>query len=73
MYQSDKVISELDFLSRFIPKGFQIHAVTGTDGKSTTSHILFHFLRAGFPDMPVYLGGNFGTALADILLEIGKK
>ncbi len=73
VYQTDKVVSELDFLSRFIPKGFQIHAVTGTDGKSTTSSILFHFLHAGFPDMPVYLGGNFGTALADILLEIRKK
>jgi UDP-N-acetylmuramoylalanine-D-glutamate ligase len=44
VYQSDKVISELDFLSRFVPKGFQIHAVTGTDGKSTTSWILYHFL-----------------------------
>lgn len=73
IYQNDKVTSELDFLSRFIPKWFQIHAVTGTDGKSTTCSILYHFLHAGFPDVPVYLGGNFGTALADILLEIDQK
>lgn len=72
-YQSGKVLSELDFLSRFVPKGFQIHAVTGTDGKSTTSSLLYHFLHAGFPDLPVYLGWNFGVPFADILLEIRKK
>jgi len=44
VYDSGKVLSELDFLSKYIPKGFQIHAVTGTDGKSTTSWILYNFL-----------------------------
>jgi UDP-N-acetylmuramoylalanine-D-glutamate ligase len=73
VYQTDTIISELDFLFPFVPKGFQIHAVTGTDGKSTTSSILYHFLLAGFPDTPVYLGGNFGTPLADVLLEIQQK
>lgn len=73
IYESDKVISELDFLARYIPKWFQIHAVTGTDGKSTTSWVLFHFLQAGLPETPVYLGGNFWTALADLLLEIDDK
>ena len=73
IYESDLVLSELDFLSKYIPKGFQIHAVTGTDGKSTTSSLLFHFLRDGFPESPVYLGGNFGTPFADILSEILQK
>lgn len=73
VYQSDKLLSELDFLSRFVPKGFLIHAVTGTDGKSTTSWILSHFLSKWFPDVPVYLGGNFGMPFAEILLEIQKK
>lgn len=73
VYESEKVISELDFLSKFIPDWFQVHAVTGTDGKSTTSLILYHFLQAGFPDIPVYLGGNFWIAFAEILLEIFEK
>ncbi len=73
VYQTDKIISELDYLFSYVPKGFQLHAVTGTDGKSTTSSVLYHFLTAGFPDVPVYLGGNFGTPLADILLEIQEK
>lgn len=45
VYQTEKILSELDFLSQFVPKGFQIHAITGTDGKSTTSHILYYFLK----------------------------
>ena len=73
VYESDKVLSELDFLSKYIPKWFQIHAVTWTDGKSTTSWLLFHFLQAGFPELPVYLGGNFWTAFADILLDVYEK
>lgn len=73
VYQTDKIISELDYLFSCIPKGFQIHAITGTDGKSTTSSILYHFLKAGFPETAVYLGGNFGTPLADIILEIKKQ
>lgn len=73
VYESDKILSELDFLSKYIPKWFQIHSVTGTDGKSTTSWLLFHFLQAGFPEIPVYLGGNFWTAFADVLCEILQK
>lgn len=73
VYESGKVLSELDFLSKYIPKWFQVHAVTGTDGKSTTSWILYHFLLKWFPDVPVYLGGNFGTPLADVLIEINQK
>jgi len=70
IYETWMVVSELDFLYPHIPTGFQIHAVTGTDGKSTTAWILYNFLKFGFPDSPVYLWGNFGTPLADILWEI---
>lgn len=73
VYASNKVMSELDFLYKYVPKGFQIHAVTGTDGKSTTSHILYHFLKAWFPDSPIYIGGNFGIPFADVLSEISEK
>jgi len=73
VYQSEKTVCELDFLARYIPKWFQIHAVTWTDGKSTTSFVLYHFLKAGFPETPIYLGGNFGNPLADILHDIREK
>ncbi len=70
VYESWKVISELDFLAPYIPSGFQIHAVTGTDGKSTTSWILYNFLKSWLPETPIYLGWNFGTPLAEIVEEI---
>ncbi|MFA6079870.1 MAG: UDP-N-acetylmuramoyl-L-alanine--D-glutamate ligase [Candidatus Gracilibacteria bacterium] len=73
IYETDIIVSELDFLFPHIPTGFQIHAITGTDGKSTTAWILYHFLKSGLPDSPVYLGGNFGTPLADIIGDIKKN
>lgn len=73
IFETGLIVSELDFLFSYVPKGFQIHAVTGTDGKSTTSWILYHFLRDGFNDASVYLGGNFGIPFADIVSEIMDK
>lgn len=73
IYETWLVVSELDFLFPYIPTWFQIHAVTGTDGKSTTSWILYHFLKFWLPDSPVYLWGNFWTPLADIVGEIKKN
>lgn len=70
IYESWKIVSELDFLFSFIPSWFQIHAITWTDGKSTTSWILYNFLKFWVPDSTVYIWGNFGTPLADIVLEI---
>lgn len=70
IYTTWKVVSELDFLAPHIPSGFQIHAITGTDGKSTTSWILYNFLKFWLPETTVYLGWNFGTPLADIVSEI---
>lgn len=38
-------ISELDFSYRYLPKGFRICAITGTDGKSTTTWIAYNLLK----------------------------
>lgn len=46
IFQSTKLVSELDFAVRYLPEGFQLHVVTGTDGKSTTAWMLYHALRA---------------------------
>jgi UDP-N-acetylmuramoylalanine--D-glutamate ligase len=44
--------------------------VTGTKGKTTTSH-LAHALLAADPSHPAILGGNMGEPLIDRLAEIG--
>ena len=73
IYETEIVMSELDFLYPFIPVWFQIHTVTGTDGKSTTSWILYNFLKFWLLDTPVYLGGNFWIPLADIVVDIRNQ
>jgi UDP-N-acetylmuramoylalanine--D-glutamate ligase len=74
IYETGKVISELDFACQYLPSGFQTIAVTGTDGKSTTSWILFSILQKEyFGKKSVYLSGNFDIPFSATLTEILKK
>jgi UDP-N-acetylmuramoylalanine--D-glutamate ligase len=74
IYQTGKVLSELDFAYRYLPKGFRICSVTGTDGKSTTSWILYNILEKEFSvKKSVYLSGNFDIPFSATVLEILKK
>jgi UDP-N-acetylmuramoylalanine--D-glutamate ligase len=58
-------ISELEFAYRYLQS--PVIAVTGTNGKSTTTALLAHLLsRAGF-DAPA--AGNIGVALSEIALR----
>jgi UDP-N-acetylmuramoylalanine--D-glutamate ligase len=60
-----KVISEIEFGSMFY-SGFTI-AITGSNGKTTTSGLFYHILKnAGFD---VELGGNYGKSFARIVSE----
>jgi len=59
------VISEIEFGHRFY-KGFTI-AVTGSNGKTTTSGLLYHMLKSAGKN--VALGGNYGKSYARILAE----
>ncbi|WP_420577747.1 UDP-N-acetylmuramoyl-L-alanine--D-glutamate ligase [Ekhidna sp.] len=62
------VISEIEFAYRFIDKA-KVIAITGTNGKTTTSMLTYHLLKtAGYK---VALGGNVGTSLAALVAEGG--
>lgn len=62
------VISEIEFAYRFINKA-KVIAITGTNGKTTTSLLTYHLLKtAGFK---VALGGNIGKSLAALVAEGG--
>ena len=60
-----QVLSELELASWFV--NVPIVAVTGTNGKTTTTSLIGHILqRAG---RKVFVGGNIGTPLSDLLLS----
>lgn len=62
------VISEIEFAYRFINKA-KVIAITGTNGKTTTSLLTYHLLKtAGYK---VALGGNIGHSLAALVAEGG--
>jgi len=74
IYQSGKILAELDFAYQFLPKNFDIVSITGTDGKSTTSWIVYNILQKEFfGKKSVYLSGNFDIPFSATILEILKK
>ena len=60
------VIGELELAWRLIPNPFI--AVTGTNGKTTTTELLAHLHRAA--GLPVAVAGNVGTPLASLVGEV---
>jgi len=63
-----EVIGELELAFRFF--GGEVIAVTGTDGKSTTTKLTYLMLSSYMPH--VYEAGNIGTPLSEIVLKDPK-
>ena len=64
------VVSEIEFAYQFIQKS-KVIAITGTNGKTTTSKLIYHLLKvAGYK---VALGGNIGTSLSRLVAEGGLR
>lgn len=60
-----KRIGEMEFAARFLTA--KIAAVTGTNGKSTTTALAGHLLATGGVD--VAIAGNIGHALSNVAIE----
>lgn len=60
-----KVISEIEFASLHYTG--TVLAITGSNGKTTTSGLLYHLLKCAGLD--VMLGGNYGDSFAGILCD----
>ncbi|MFL5817158.1 MAG: UDP-N-acetylmuramoyl-L-alanine--D-glutamate ligase [Conexibacter sp.] len=61
------VVGELELAWRLLPNDFV--AVTGTNGKTTTTELIGHIHREA--GLPVAVAGNVGTALASLVGELG--
>ncbi len=59
------VINELEFAVRYTKA--HIIAITGTNGKTTTTSLVYHLLKTAGLDVAV--GGNIGTSFARLLTE----
>lgn len=67
--QGISVISEIEFAFRYMEREAKVIAITGTNGKTTTSLLTYHLLKsAGFK---VALGGNVGVSLAKLVADGG--
>ncbi len=64
------VINEMEVAYNFIPKGVTIIGVTGSNGKTTTTTIVYEILKK--MNQKVVLGGNIGIPLCDIVLDLEK-
>lgn len=74
IYTTDKVIAELDFAASLLPWWFRIFAITGTDGKSTTSWMLYSILqKLNFNKRNTYISGNFENPLSATVRDILEK
>lgn len=63
--------SEVEFFCEHTPA--RIIAITGSDGKTTTSTLTSLILKEGYTCGKIYLGGNIGTPLFPLLDEIGEN
>lgn len=61
------VISEIEFAFCYMHPDAKIIAITGTNGKTTTTLLAYHLLRSAGLD--VALGGNVGVSLARLVSE----
>jgi UDP-N-acetylmuramoylalanine--D-glutamate ligase len=62
-----EIIGEVELAARFVQE--PIVGITGTNGKSTTTALTAHLLRAA--GLRVFAGGNLGNALSNRVLEGG--
>jgi len=62
-----EIVSEMELASRFVTA--PILAVGGTNGKTTTTTLLGEMVKAELGSEKVFVGGNIGTPLTQLLLD----
>lgn len=62
------VINEVEMSYRLLPKDVTIIGITGSNGKTTTTSLVYEILKSA--KLPVLLAGNIGFPLSSILNEI---
>ncbi len=63
------IIPEIEFGFNLI--NGKIIAITGTNGKTTTSHLVYNILKENLKGERVFIGGNIGKPLTDLYYRKG--
>lgn len=63
-----KVVNEMEVAYHYLPNNVKIIGITGSNGKTTTTTILYNLLK--LHNQNVFLGGNIGYPLSEIINEI---
>ena len=63
-----KIINEIEMAYHFLPKNTKIVGITGSNGKTTTTTLIYEILKKKYDN--VYLGGNIGFPLSQIVNDI---
>ncbi|MCI9234051.1 MAG: UDP-N-acetylmuramoyl-L-alanine--D-glutamate ligase [Bacilli bacterium] len=63
-----KIINEVELAYHFLPKNTHIIAVTGSNGKTTTTTLIYEFLKQ--MNAPVHLGGNIGFPMSSLISKV---
>lgn len=67
-----KVINEVEMAYHLLPKGVKLIAITGTNGKTTTTSLTYEIVSAAFPDR-THLAGNIGFPLCEVIENIKEN
>ena len=59
------IISEIEFAASYLPSDSKMIAITGSNGKTTTTSLLYHLLLTA--GVNVAVGGNIGNSFASLL------
>ena len=67
-----KVINEIEMAYHLLPKGVKLVAITGTNGKTTTTSLTYEIVSAAFPGR-THLAGNIGFPLCEVIEDIKEN
>lgn len=64
-----EVINEIEMCYRLLPEGVKLIAITGTNGKTTTTTLTYNIMKEAYGDK-VFLAGNIGYPFSSILRQV---
>ncbi len=65
------VVNEMEVAYHYLPKNVKIIGITGSNGKTTTTTILYNLLK--MHNIDVTLGGNIGYPLSEVVESINEE